>query len=59
MNKTTIFKTPSGDEMVVMPRTLYDKPVNGAEMAQDIAAYGKVKARIAAGEEELIPSGNC
>jgi hypothetical protein len=41
MNKTTIFKTPSGDEMVVMPRALYDKLVNGAEMAQDIAAYSQ------------------
>jgi ribosome-binding protein aMBF1 (putative translation factor) len=26
-------------------------------MGQDIAAYDKDKARIAAGEEELIPSG--
>jgi ribosome-binding protein aMBF1 (putative translation factor) len=56
MNKTTIFKTPSGDEMVVMPRALYEKLIDDAEMAQDISAYDRVKARIASGEEELVPS---
>ncbi|UGX85035.1 helix-turn-helix domain-containing protein [Phyllobacterium meliloti] len=59
MGKTapfTIVKTPANEEMVVIPRTLYDRLVSDAEMARDLAAYDKVKARIDAGEEELVPS---
>jgi ribosome-binding protein aMBF1 (putative translation factor) len=55
MNQTTTFKTPSGDDMVVMPRALYEKLVSDAETAQDAAAYDKAKARLASGEDELVP----
>lgn len=55
MSETTTFKTPGGDDMVVMPRALYDKLVADAETAQDVAAYDKAKARLASGEDELVP----
>ena len=56
MNEMTIFTTPSGDEMVVVPRAHYEKLVHDAEMAQDLVAYDEVKARLASGEDELVPS---
>ncbi len=55
MNQTTTFRTPSGDDMVVMPRALYEKLVSDAEAAQDVTAYDKAKARLASGEDELVP----
>jgi ribosome-binding protein aMBF1 (putative translation factor) len=56
MNQTTTFKTPSGDDMIVMPRALYEKLVSDAETAQDVTAYDKAKARLASGEDELVPA---
>ncbi|WP_420960030.1 helix-turn-helix domain-containing protein [Brucella sp. IR073] len=50
------FTTPSGDEMVILPRAEYEQLLADAEMAQDIAAYDRAKARIASGEEERIPA---
>ena len=55
MSETTTFKTPSGDDMVVMPRALYEKLVSDAETARDVTAYDKAKARLASGEDELVP----
>ncbi len=54
MNVT--FKTPSGDEMVILPRAEYDQLVEGNEMAQDVAAFDRFKERLASGEEELMPA---
>jgi DNA-binding Xre family transcriptional regulator len=56
MNQTTTFKTPSGDDMIVMPRALYEKLLSYAETAQDVTAYDKAKARLASGEDELVPA---
>jgi ribosome-binding protein aMBF1 (putative translation factor) len=56
MNQTTTFKTPSGDDMIVMPRALYEKLLSEAETAQDVTAYDKAKARLASGEDELVPA---
>lgn len=53
---TTIFKTPSGDEMVILPRAEYERLVDENAMARDVAAYDRVHERLARGEEELIPS---
>lgn len=56
MGVVTRFQTPSGDEMVVMPREDYDALVEAAEMLSDVAAYDRFKEKLAAGEEELIPA---
>lgn len=51
-----IFKTPSGDEMVIIPRAEYETLLDAAEMNEDIAAFDRFQQRLAAGEEELIPA---
>lgn len=56
MGHLTQFKSPSGDEMVVLSRAEYDALVEAAEMLADVAAYDRAKARIAAGEDEIIPA---
>jgi hypothetical protein len=56
MNAPATFKTPSGDEMVVLPRTEYDRLLDAAEMAADVAAFDAVKEAVARGEEEYIPA---
>ncbi|WP_438752632.1 helix-turn-helix domain-containing protein [Pararhizobium sp. O133] len=56
MNTVTAFKTPSGDEMVVLPRAEYETLVDMAEMAADVAAYDEAKRRIAAGNDERVPA---
>lgn len=50
------FKSPSGDEMVILSRIEYEKLIVSAEIMQDIAAYDRFKKRLAAGEEELLPA---
>ena len=52
----TTFKTPSGDEMVILPRAEYDRLVAEQDMARDLAIYDRFYERLARGEEELIPS---
>lgn len=54
MNVT--FKTPSGDEMVILPRAEYDQLIESNEMVQDVAAFDRFKERLASGEEELMPA---
>jgi DNA-binding XRE family transcriptional regulator len=56
MNKVVTFKSPSGDELVVLPAEEYRRLVDAAEMAEDIAAYDDIKRKLAAGEEEFIPA---
>jgi DNA-binding Xre family transcriptional regulator len=56
MGHLTQFKSPSGDEMVVLSRSEYDALVEAAEMLADVAAYDRAKARIAVGEDEMIPA---
>lgn len=51
-----VFKTPSGDEMVILPRAEYDRLIEEREMARDVAIYDRFHDRLARGEEELIPS---
>lgn len=48
--------TPNGDRLVVMPEDVFERLREAAEMAEDIAAYDEVKRRLAAGEEEFVPS---
>ena len=56
MNRVVTFKSPSGDEMVVVPAKDYYQLVEAAEMAEDVAAFDEIKRKLAAGEEEFIPS---
>lgn len=56
MNKPTVITTPSGDRMAILPLAEYERLVEAAEDADDVAAYDRIKQRIAAGEEELVPS---
>ena len=57
MNQVTRFKTPSGDEMVVLPAAEYARMVEAGETAQDVAAFDEIARKFASGEEELIPAG--
>lgn len=56
MNKVTRFKTPGGEEMVLLPSADYEALLDIVEMAEDVAAYDEAKRRIAAGEDEAVPA---
>lgn len=43
-------------EMVTIPREEYERLVRLAEDAEDAAAVARFRARLAAGEEELVPA---
>lgn len=43
------------NEMVTIPREEYDRLLEAAEDLADLQAYDRAKAKLAAGEEELIP----
>jgi DNA-binding XRE family transcriptional regulator len=55
MTKPVIITSPSGDRLAVIPLSEYERLVEAAENAADIAAYDEVKRKLAAGEDELIP----
>ncbi len=58
MNSTTLFKTPNGEEMVVISLKDYEMLVKLAERLEDIEDGLAIKAfeeRLARGEEEFIP----
>ena len=44
------------NEMITIFRDEYDRLLEAAEDLADLAAYERVKAALASGEEELIPS---
>ncbi len=48
--------TPSGERLAVLPEREYEALVAVAEDAADHAAVAEFRARLAAGEEEMIPS---
>jgi DNA-binding XRE family transcriptional regulator len=59
MNSVVSFKTPNGEEMVILSRGDYDALLRLAELAEDLedlAAVEAYKQRVAAGEEEGVPS---
>jgi len=55
-NTVQFIVAPNGDKLVVMPEDVFERLREAAEMVEDIAAYDEVKRRLAAGEEEFIPS---
>jgi DNA-binding XRE family transcriptional regulator len=56
MDEIARFKTPSGDEMVVLPALDYARMVEAIEMAEEVAAFDAFERKLAAGDEEAIPS---
>jgi DNA-binding XRE family transcriptional regulator len=50
------FKTPSGDEMVVLAEEDYRTLKAAAEDTADLAAVREFDRKLAAGDEELIPA---
>jgi DNA-binding XRE family transcriptional regulator len=59
MGHVQIVKTPSGDEMVVIPKADYDEllrlAAESAEDAADVAAYDAAMAEIAADPDSRLP----
>ena len=59
MSAPQIIRTPSGEELVVLPRAEYDALVKrsdqDAEDADDVAIYDARKAELAAGGERVAP----
>ena len=47
---------PNGERMVVVPEAAFERLREAAEMAQDVLAYDEAKRRLAAGEDEFVPS---
>lgn len=47
---------PGGERMVVVPEATFERLRDAAEMAEDVLAYDEAKRRLAAGEEEFVPS---
>ena len=56
MNTLSTFTTPGGEEMVVLSRRDFDRLVAASEDLVDLAAYDETKARLASGEDELVPA---
>lgn len=55
-NNLQFIVAPNGDRLVVMPEDVFERLREAAEMAEDVAAYDEAKRRLAAGEDELVPS---
>lgn len=55
MTKPVIITSPSGDRLAVIPLSEYERLVEAAEDAADVAAYDEMKRKLAAGEDELVP----
>jgi DNA-binding XRE family transcriptional regulator len=55
MNAQTI-TTPAGEELVVLPRSDYEALLSAAQDAADAETVREFRRKLAAGEEELLPS---
>ena len=55
MNTAVSFKTPNGEDMIVLSKSDYEMLLERAELAEDIAAVDTYRRKLAAGEEEAIP----
>jgi DNA-binding XRE family transcriptional regulator len=47
--------TRNGRDFAILPMDLLKRLIDDAEMLADVKAYDAIKARIARGEEELLP----
>jgi len=55
MNTAVSFKTPNGEDMIVLSKSDYDTLLERAELAEDVEAIETYRRKLAAGEEEAIP----
>ena len=55
MSKHSTFTTPGGEEMVVLSRADFDRLVGASDDLADVTAYDEAKARLAAGDDEMVP----
>lgn len=51
-----MFKSPSGEEMVILSRVEYDRLLDAADMASDVVAFDEATRALEAGEEEALPA---
>ncbi|MCO6185387.1 helix-turn-helix domain-containing protein [Rhizobium sp. L1K21] len=56
MNKAVSFVSPGGEELIVLTRAQYDALIERIEDLEDMEAIRRHEARVAAGEEELVPA---
>ena len=49
-------RTPKGERLVVLPEAKYRKLCAAAQNTADVRAYDKAMARLALGEDELVPA---
>lgn len=55
MKTTQFLKFPGDGEMAVIPKDDYERLCEKADMLDDGIAYDEAKARLASGEDELVP----
>lgn len=55
MNTVVSFKTPNGEDMIVLSKSDYEALLERAELAEDIAAVDAYRKKLADGNEEAIP----
>ena len=55
MNTAVSFKTPNGEDMIVLSKSDYELLLERAELAEDLAAVETYRRKLEAGEEEAIP----
>ena len=55
MNTAVSFKTPNGEDMIVLSKSDYEMLLERAEFAEDLAAVEAYRRKLATGEEEAIP----
>lgn len=55
MNTAVSFKTPNGEEMIVLSRGDYEELLEKAELVADLAAIADYRKKLAQGTEEAIP----
>jgi len=55
MNTAVSFKTPNGEDMIVLSKSDYETLLERAELVDDVAAVDAYGRKLAAGEEEAIP----
>ncbi len=56
MSRLSTFTTPGGEEMVILSRADFDRLAAASEALADVAVYDEARARLASGDDELVPS---
>ena len=51
-----MFKSPSGEEMVILSRVEYDRLLDAAGLASDVVAFDEAVRALESGEEEALPA---